>query len=148
LALNGDKNMNKVIVVLLAGILFGCGTDVNDSGEDADSASKNEQNACTELGVIPISDNSRRIEILKSHGFSTTQANDFERLMAQYHSVSQAIDRQSGNMYKKQAASRNRSCLDQHSLDCTQLWTQLENGASGEELDELSSQPLLECMGQ
>lgn len=142
--------MNKVIVVLLASILFGCGTDVNDSGEDGDTdnASKNKQYACAELGVTPISDNSRRIEILKSHGFSTTQANDFERMMAHYHSVSQSIDsqNQSKNMYAKQRESKYQACLNQHSLDCAQLLTQLENGASGEDLEELSSRPLSECM--
>ena len=144
--------MNKVIVVLLVSILFGCGADVNGSGEDggADKASKNKQYACAEWGVTPESDNSRRIEILKSHGFSATQASEFERLMALYSSVSKNIDSQSQskNMYAKQTAVENQACLDQHRLDCIQLLTLLENGASGQDVTELSSQPLLECMGQ
>lgn len=144
--------MNKVIVVILVSLLFGCGNDANSSGEDGDTdkASKNRQYACAELGVTPESDNSRRIEILKSHGFSATQASEFEQLMALYSSVSKNIDvqNQRKNMFAKQTAVKNQACLDQHSLDCNQILTQLEKGASGQNLTELSSQPLLECIGQ
>ena len=138
--------MNKAIVIFLVGVLFGCGTDVSSS---ANKTGKNEEAACAELEAIPASDTSRRMEVLKSQGFSDTQANDFERLMSLYRTVSERADiqKQSKNMWVMQAASKNQVCLNQHSLSCVQLLTQLEKGANEQDLAKLS-QPLSECMGK
>jgi hypothetical protein len=139
--------MNKVIVVFLVGVLFGCGTDVSVS---ANKTGKNEELACAELEAISESDTSKRIEVLKSQGFSETQANDFERLVSLYRNISEHIDiqKQRKNMWATQAVSKKQACLNQYSLSCVQLLTHLEKGANEQDLAKLSSQPLSECMGQ
>lgn len=145
--------MNKVIVMLLVSLLFSCNTGANSTGEvesSTDMASKNKKYACEEMGITSENEISRRIELLKFHGFTPTQAKDIEQVMAVYRSVSQSIDRlgQRNNLYSKSTAVKYQSCMDQHSLECFQLLTQVENGASEKDLMALTTQPLLECMGQ
>lgn len=145
--------MNKVILILLVGLSFCCNTGANGTGEvesSADKALKNKEYACDEIGITSENEVSRRIKMLEFHDFTLTQANDIERVMATYRSVSQTIDRlgQSNNLYSKSTAVKYQSCLDRYRLDCLQLLTQVENGASEQNLTELTIRPLLECTGQ